>query len=421
MARWYRPPIPGIVSVPAVHWLNQKAQRFLRKQRIPNEVWADWRLGVVPTALERELGYTGRRALDVAGGFNIPTFQPNEPERITGFIRQNYGQLYAYAATGSRGIAGRQDIWSHTHSSIVLVDNPMLALWLALRDVRGIAVVLEPTQLDALWGWFRDKRVVIAGPSPRRAERWRALVAERADRPRSVEIVVLPKIRSHIGAARLDALDQEVAFHPPPEPVLRPLPQVLQALLARIRSRRDPDLSRQVFEDVGVPAALAASLHAAILDVGSRWPVKYRRFCARHGWGTRGLLLPVLSSLCLPVDVLAYPSTTPRRPSITVRRAPSGVVMTTALAQAHQLDDRTAVHLVDHRQIAVAGVLWTAGMEHIAIVRGTEDLHANVIPLLQRRRIRSVHVHGQAPRTWANLLRAAGISAMPQRARDGVR
>lgn len=418
MTRWYRPPVPGVERVPAVHWLNQQAQRFLRRHRIPREVLIDWRLGVVPKALERELGYTGRRALDVAGGFNIPCFHPAEPERITGFIRQNYGQLFAYAATGSRGIAGRQDIANATYSTMVLVDNPMLALWLARRDVRCVALVLDPAQLDGLWGWFRGKRVVIAGPSPRRAERWRELIVARADRPRSVEVLVLPKVRRQITAVRLDALDQEVAFHPPPEPVLPPLPQVLQALVGHTRRRRDPDLRRQVLQDVGIPAPLAAALQADILDVRSRWPVRYRRFVERHDWGMRGLLLPARSAPGACVDMLAYPThPTPRRPVITIRRAPVGVVMTTALADAHRLPDRTTVHLVDHRMIALAGTLWTAGMTHIAIVRGTADLRDNVIPLVQRRRLRTVEIHTLAPRTWATRLRAAGITALPHRDR----
>lgn len=417
MTRWYHPPIPGVERVPTEQWLNQKAQRFMRAHRIPNEVLIDWRLGVVPKALERDLGFTGRRRLDVAGGFNIPTFHPSEPERITGFIRQNYGQLHAYAATGSRGIAGRQDIQDQTHSTIVLVDTPMLALWLALRDVRCVALVLDPAQLDGLWEWLCDRRVVIAGTSRVRTQRWRQIITGQVRRPATVRVVVLPKVYRHIARAKLDRLNQEVVFHPPPEPVLPPLPQVLGAILKVIR--RDPDAMAKAVDVTGITSELASALGAIVCAVRSRWPRRYRHFISLHGWGGQALLLPARNTAGTLVDICALSLTDRPSAVMSVRREPAGVIMTNELVKTYRVEPRLSVHLVDHRQIATAGILWTAGSRYIVIVRGPVDLERNVIPMLQRRWVRQVRVHGRSPRTWSKLLRKHGIMSDGDRGMSG--
>lgn len=403
-----------------------------RDLRIPSEVRFDWRLDEVPEELVLQLGYTGRRALDPNGGFSIPCFAPNAPDRITGFIRQNYGQHYYYMATGTRGIAARKDIWSHWTEAIVLVENPLMALWLSMRDVRCVVLIVDPAQIDGHWDMFRRKKVIIANQHCARAKLWANRVRKRCPDVGRISTCMLPKRRNHVTMRMLaQELHQEVAYHPPIEPVPPATPAILADVVQALRKRWRKRATLNTLYPLGLDA-LRLQQAFGIIVAAELWTLRqmHRDRLRQLDAGGHPAIVPAWDVDDQMVDALIYPSLartpgTPggqwryfrmtaaepgrrcdRRPAtVSLHARPCGVVMTKDLRRSERCIE---VHVVDHRCPQVLEPLWNAGHRHLIIARGMADVTANVLPALHRRRVERVHLHGAADISWAAILREAG-------------
>lgn len=402
--------------------------------RIPSEVQFDWRLNEVPEELVRQLGYTGRRALDPNGGFNIPCFDPDTPDRITGFIRQNYGQHFYYLATGTRGISARQDIWSHGTDVIVLVENPLLALWLSRRDVRCVVLIVDPAQLDGHWDMFQRRKVVVANQDPARAHRWASCIRKRCPEAGAVTTCILPKRRNHVTIRMLaQELHQEVAYHPPFEPVPPATPAVIADLVKALRKRWRKRATHNTLHPLGLDA-LRLQQAFGIIVAAELWTLRmmHRDRIRRLDAGGHPAIVPAWDADDQMVDALIYPShaRTPGTPGgqwrtfrmtavepgrrsdrqpamVSLHGPPCGVVMTKDMRRSERC---AVVHVVDHRCPQVLEPLWTAGHRHLIIARGVADVAANVLPALRRRCVERVHLHGAADLSWATVVRDAGYT-----------
>jgi hypothetical protein len=150
---------------------DARAAAYLRENGITGlEGAALFRAGVADDGLWESLSKEDRDKLDACGlralanpsGLLIPTFDPREPERPIGLVRQNYAQNKHAFVTERQGVACGIDCASHAR--LVLCDAPLLAL---RRDrcfipSSGKAIVLHTSRKQRgkrRWeSWKKERR-----------------------------------------------------------------------------------------------------------------------------------------------------------------------------------------------------------------------------------------------------------------------
>src|SRR5207302_591375 len=95
-----------------------------------------------------------------ANGIVIPTFDPREPGKAVGFIRQQYTQNQHAFVTAPAGLACAADIGEQER--IVITDGPFLGLRLAQAGARGVFISDAPDVLPPLREWLAGKSVCLA-------------------------------------------------------------------------------------------------------------------------------------------------------------------------------------------------------------------------------------------------------------------
>lgn len=148
-------------------------------------VWAAFRLGAgapglldgladADRALLRGCGLLpagGTPEIGGASGFNLPTYDPRDPEHVVGFVRLRHGQhRHAFAGLPA-GVGCAVDIGRHDR--VVLADGLLLGLRLAQAGVGGVAIVEDAGVLASLASWLADRDIVVASARPRFAEQVR--------------------------------------------------------------------------------------------------------------------------------------------------------------------------------------------------------------------------------------------------------
>ena len=94
------------------------------------------------------------------GGVILPTYNPENPLKPVGFIKQNYGQNKHAFATPPNGLACTADV--NEHKKIIVADAPLLALRLAGAGAKGVVVAEGVQVVENLKDWFTGREVVFA-------------------------------------------------------------------------------------------------------------------------------------------------------------------------------------------------------------------------------------------------------------------
>jgi hypothetical protein len=209
----------AFAALPPAIDLGNDAQNYMRAQGITDErTWAAFRLEQIDAVTFARLGFTGKRLPKSEHGISIPTFDPRQPDTITGIIRQCYGLNQHRLVTAPVGLAGAVDL--NDQPRIVLTKTPLTALRLYQAGVHDVALVEDPVALIPLRDWFSTRAIVLAVHKRAEIEILRAALGPAGVLATSVVLSMAPGQLREPTRALLGAAAPEPVEVPPITPLL---------------------------------------------------------------------------------------------------------------------------------------------------------------------------------------------------------
>jgi len=386
---------------------DARAGAYLRENGITGMEGAVlFRAGVAEEGLWERLSKEEREELDACGlralanpcGLLIPTFDPREPEKPIGLVRQNYAQNKHAFVTERTGVGCSTDCASHAR--LVLADAPLLALRLIQAGVRGVLLVEAPSVLGPLLDWLASRELVLASYKPQGLEALKAAVNARAD---YLQSVLVPYGIQHMSAASWKVLGVHVDKSQEPQPA--PEPSLLRDVVAFGQSRIAAGEGLKLLREYGADHAdLIEAYGVGFLPAGYQSAMNTH---ARKVLSTRiegnSLILPAFDEAGNIVDVYSLREPSQRRSILSVHAQPQGLIapkIASACADVFVTDS-----------FRIAAKLFQEGHANTILLRGVDDARNNarrlVLSGVQSARVMARR-HGAE---MTAVLEAAGITA----------
>lgn len=391
---------------------NEPAKSYLRTNGINDEsACTQFRIGVGDDALQSELSEAEKTVLESIGlrtvrgkcalsssGLLVPTYDPREPEKPLGLVKQNYAQNKHGFVTAARGIALSSNLADC--GRVVIADAPFLALRLAQAGVGGVVLAEVPDVLPALSDWLGSREIVLASFKSAGCAALKSALGSLGARTACATVHGELHKSSHDALSLLGIENKGVPEKPAPVLTQLMVVELVRYAQARLASGEGVELLREYGADCR-EFIDAYGLGYVPADYYSALPREFKKALAGRVCAN-SVLIPALDERGNACDVLALGP-------LNTRRAPSNLHEKSCGLIAPKIAS-VYPEIVITDSFTQAARMFKDGKRNVLFLRGVDDARANVERL---RASGVVSASVQARRdadAIALALRAGGIS-----------